>query len=318
MAILIPIGLIMVSSVVLLISFGGTVGGTIDIPSLFVMLVTVFEGLAAGGLVRDFFRGLKISASKKNFSALETANSLAAVNLVMRMVLVSALATTFLCLAMLLSIWDDKGAWGKVLALGLITLLYSAETEIVLVCVRAKIQKKLAAFKTSVSGEKSVEISKIPLLPVISFLAGGIALFLLLSIGRTFVLADFMPGTLGKLPLMLVLLILGSYILMIPSRSLIPFFRALKFAVLPKTEETPARFSQGRKAVFQAIFLRTALSFFGAVILAVCALNSVENPDEAAHAFSIPLILLFAPFLSAIFLLPISARIEKAMNSKLY
>ena len=55
---ILTIAFIFIMSFATLVLCGGTVGGTIDIPSVFVVLAAVFTVLIASNSVRDFFRAL--------------------------------------------------------------------------------------------------------------------------------------------------------------------------------------------------------------------------------------------------------------------
>ena len=119
---IISIAFILIASIATITLGGGSIGGTIDIPSMFVMLSTIFTVLIAANSVKDFFRGLKIAVSKKDFSALQIAQSLNAVSLVIQSLLCICGMIAFLCLAMIINLSDEKSVLGVLIALGLLTL----------------------------------------------------------------------------------------------------------------------------------------------------------------------------------------------------
>ena len=317
MTYIISIAFIFIASIATITLGGGSIGGTIDIPSMFVMLATIFTVLIAASSVRDFFRGLKIAVSKKEFSALQIAQSLNAVSLVIQSLLCACAMIGFLCLAMILSFWGDTGSWGVVIALGLLTLFYTGEILLILLPVKSLLSKKLSSCKKSPSQECFV-FAKLPFKPFIAFAIGMVVLFFLLTLGHTFVLSDFSPQLISQIPLMLVFLLGSSYLFLVPAKLFVPFLNALKIGIKTKSSENLQSLSEARRALNFVIILRFALAFCGAVLVTVVSLNSLEDADMARFMFSVSLILVSLSFLSALLLLPIRARIEKAVNFRIY
>lgn len=317
MTYIISIAFIFIASIATITLGGGSIGGTIDIPSMFVMLSTIFTVLIAANSVKDFFRGLKIAVSKKDFSALQIAQSLNAVSLVIQSLLCACGMIDFLCLAMILAFWGDTGSWGVVIALGLLTLFYTGEILLILLPVKSLLYKRLSSCKKSSSQENFV-FAKLPFKLFVAFAVGMVVLFFLLTLGHTFVLSDFSPQMISQIPLMLVFLLGSSYIILVPSKLFVPFLNALKIGFKTKSSENLQSLSEARRALNFVILVRFALAFCGAVLVAVVSLNSFEDADEARFMFSVSLILVSLSFLSALFLLTIRARIEKAVNFKFY
>lgn len=314
---IISIAFILIASIATITLGGGSIGGTIDIPSMFVMLSTIFTVLIAANSVKDFFRGLKIAVSKKDFSALQIAQSLNAVSLVIQSLLCACGMIDFLCLAMIINLSDEKSVLGVLIALGLLTLFYTGEILLILLPVKSLLSKKLSSCKKSPTQECFV-FAKLPFKPFIAFAIGITVLFFLLTLGHTFVLSDFPPELISHIPFMLIFLFGSSYIILVPSKLFVPFLNALKIGFKTKSSENLQSLSEARRALNFVILVRFALAFCGAVLVAVVSLNSFEDADEARFMFSVSLILVSLSFLSALFLLTIRARIEKAVNFKFY
>ncbi|MBQ9205946.1 MAG: hypothetical protein IJ158_04460 [Treponema sp.] len=313
----IPILFIFISSIITVIVTGGTIGGTIDIPSFFVMFTTLFTMLIASNSVKDFFRALKIVVSKKDYSALQIAQSLNAVSLVITSVVVVCGMIACLSIAMLLAFLDDTPRFGPVVALGLLTLFYMGEMLLILIPVKSILYKKLSAFKRSPTNDAFV-FSKIPAKPYISFVAGLIVLFLLLSIQSTFLLSDYPPRLLSFVPAMLLFLVAASILLLVPAKLFRAYLTALKLSILPSASEQIAQLAEARRAVNFVILIRFALAACGGVLLMIGTLNRLDDVSQIPFEFSIPLLLAAVSFLSALFLLIVRARIEKAVNFRLY
>lgn len=311
------IGFIFITSLATLALCGGSVGGTIDIPSMFVILASLFTVLIASNSVRDFFRSLKIASSKKDFSALHIAQSLTAVSLVIQSLLCAAGMILCLCIAMLLSLSDDKSSFGPVIALALLTIFYTGEILLVLLPVKSVLYKKLSAFKKTPS-QKSFVFSKIPCKPIVAFAVGIVVLFFLLTLGHTFVLSDYVDGLLSSVPAMILFFLLSSYLFLLAAKLFFPYISALKNGISTHSSENIQNLSEAKRAVNFVILVRFTLSACAAVLLTVCTLNSLSDKSLLPFRFGIPLIFLALSFLSALFLLPVRARIEKAVNFRVY
>ena len=311
------IAFILITSTATLAFCGGTIGCMIDIPSMFVMLATIFTVLLASNSVRDFFRALKIAASKKDFPALQIAQSLTALSLVIQSLLCVAGMILCLCIAMLLSLIENTSVFGPIIALALLTIFYTGEILLILLPVKSVLYKKLSALKKIPSQERFA-FSKLPARPIIAFLAGLAVLFFLLTIGHTFVLSDYVDGLLSSLPAMILFLLLASYFFLIPSKLFFPYLLALKIGVSTHSSENIQNLSEARRAVNFVILVRFALSACAAILLSVCTLNSLEDASVIPLRFGIPLLLIALSFLSVLFLLLVRARIEKVVNFRIY
>ena len=314
---IISIAFILIASIATITLGGGSIGGTIDIPSMFVMLSTIFTVLIAANSVKDFFRGLKIAASKKDFSALQIAQSLNAVSLVIQSLLCICGIIAFLCLAMIINLSDEKSVLGVLIALGLLTLFYTGEILLILLPVKSLLYRKLSSCKKSPSQESFV-FAKLPFKPFITFAIGMVMLFFLLTLGHTFVLSDFSPQLISQIPLMVVFLLGSSYLFLVPAKLFVPFLNALKIGFKTKSSENLQSLSEARRALNFVILVRFALAFCGAVLFSVNVFGSLEDASAVPLKFPIPLILIALSFCSALFLLTIRARIEKAVNFKFY
>ena len=317
MVYIITIAFIFVTSLVTIALCGGSIGGTIDIPSVFVVLATLFMVLIASSSVRDFFRALKIAASKKDFSALQIAQSLNSVSLVIQSLLCAVGMILCLCIAMLLSLADDKGSFGPVIALALLTIFYTGEILLILLPVKSVLYKKLSVLKKSPS-QGAFVFSKLPAKPFLAFAVGVVVLFFLLTLGHTFVLSDYVEGLLSSVPAMILFLLLASYLFLVPSKLLFPYLSALKIGISARSPENIQSLSEARRAVNFVILVRFALSACAAVLLSVCTLNSLEDASVIPLRFGIPLLLIAVSFLSALFLLPIRAKIDKTVSFRFY
>ena len=314
---IISIAFILIASIATITLGGGSIGGTIDIPSMFVMLSTIFTVLIAANSVKDFFRGLKIAVSKKDFSALQIAQSLNAVSLVIQSLLCICGMIAFLCLAMIINLSDEKSVLGVLIALGLLTLFYTGEILLILLPVKSLLYRKLSSCKKSPSQESFV-FAKLPFKPFITFAIGMVMLFFLLTLGHTFVLSDFSPQLISQIPLMVVFLLGSSYLFLVPAKLFVPFLNALKIGIKTKSSENLQSLSEARRALNFVILVRFALAFCGAVLFSVNVFGSLEDASAVPLKFPIPLILIALSFCSALFLLPIRARIEKAVNFRIY
>lgn len=317
MSYIISITFIFVTSMVTIRLGGGSIGGTIDIPSVFVMLSTIFTVLVASSSVKDFFRGLKIVVSRKEVPALQVAQSLNAVSLVVQSLLCVCGMICFLCLAMILAFWGDTGSWGVVIALGLLTLFYTGEILLILLPVKYLLYRLLSSCKKSPCQESFV-FAKLPLKPFITFAVGITVLFFLLTLEHTFVLSDFSPWLISKIPAMVFFLLGSSYLFLVPSKLFVPFLHALRIGCRVKSFENLQTLSEARRALNFVILVRFALAFCGAVLVSVVSLNSLEDAEEARNMFSIGLVLVSLSFCSVLLLLPVRARIEKTINFRLY
>ena len=317
MTYIISIAFIFIASIATITLGGGSIGGTIDIPSMFVMLSTIFTVLIAANSVKDFFRGLKIAVSKKDFSALQIAQSLNAVSLVIQSLLCICGMIAFLCLAMIINLSDEKSVLGVLIALGLLTLFYTGEILLILLPVKSLLYRKLSSCKKSPS-QKSFVFAKLPFKPFITFAIGMVMLFFLLTLGHTFVLSDFSPQLISQIPLMVVFLLGSSYLFLVPAKLFVPFLNALKIGFKTKSSENLQSLSEARRALNFVILVRFALAFCGAVLFSVNVFGSLEDASAVPLKFPIPLILIALSFCSALFLLTIRARIEKAVNFKFY
>lgn len=311
------IAFILIASIATITLGGGSIGGTIDIPSMFVMLSTIFTVLIAANSVKDFFRGLKIAVSKKDFSALQIAQSLNAVSLVIQSLLCICGMIAFLCLAMIINLSDEKSVLGVLIALGLLTLFYTGEILLILLPVKSLLYKRLSSCKKSPSQENFI-FAKLPFKPFIAFAVGMVVLFSLLTLGHTFVFSDFSPQMISQIPLMVVFLLGSSYLFLVPAKLFVPFLNALKIGIKTKSSENLQVLSEARRALTFVILVRFALAFCGAVLFSVNALGTLEDASAVPLKFPIPLILIALSFCSALLLLVIRARIEKAVNFRFY
>lgn len=314
---IISIAFILIASIATITLGGGSIGGTIDIPSMFVMLSTIFTVPIAANSVKDFFRGLKIAVSKKDFSALQIAQSLNAVSLVIQSLLCICGMIAFLCLAMIINLSDEKSVLGVLIALGLLTLFYTGEILLILLPVKSLLYKRLSSCKKSPSQENFI-FAKLPFKPFIAFAVGMVVLFSLLTLGHTFVFSDFSPQMISQIPLMVVFLLGSSYLFLVPAKLFVPFLNALKIGIKTKSSENLQVLSEARRALTFVILVRFALAFCGAVLFSVNTLGTLEDASAVPLKFPIPLILIALSFCSALLLLVIRARIEKAVNFRFY
>lgn len=322
MAYIISFAFILVASIATIViggtSIGGTsIGGTIDIPSAFVVLSTIFTVLIATSSVKDFFRGLKIAVSKKDFSALQIAQSLNAVSLVIQSLLCACGMIAFLCAAMIVNFWNDTGSWGVFIALGLLTLFYTGEILLILLPVKSLLYKKLASCKKSPSQEKFI-FAKLPAKPFVAFAVGIAVLFSFFALIRILVLTDFSPRLISLVPAILIFLLGSSYLFLVPAKLFVPLLNALKIGIKTKSSENLQVLSEARRALTFVILVRFALAFCGAVLFSVNALGTLEDASAVPLKFPIPLILIALSFCFALLLLVIRARIEKAVNFRFY
>ena len=294
-----------------LLASGGTFGGAIDIPSMFVVVTTIFMSLVGGGCVRDFFRALKIAASKKEFPPRHLTRAESAVNLVMHSLLASCGMVLFMCATMLLSLWADKSSFGPVLALGLLTVLYTAEVITVLLPVKSILHKKISKSAVHEHSESLSSMRNIPLVPVLSFLIGITIFFFLISIQDTFLLSNYPEELMEIVPLVLLGLVLSSYVFLFAGKMLGSFFRALGIGLCLKNSATKNEIEEASRAINFAITIRIILACAFAVIRIICVFSTVESREDLPFEFSVPLIFIATAFFSALFLLPIRTRIEK-------
>ena len=178
MVYIITISFIFIVSIVTIVIEGGTIGGTIDFPSMFVIVSTISMILFASNSWRDFFRAFKIVVSKKNYPALQIAHSMNSVSLVIDSLLCSCGMIVFLCLAMVINFSGDTQSWGVILALGLLTIFYTGEILLILYPLKSILYKKLSFLKKSPVQEIFV-FSSIPFKPILVFFIGLLVLFLL-------------------------------------------------------------------------------------------------------------------------------------------
>ena len=314
MAYIISFAFILVASIATIVIGGTSIGGTIDIPSAFVVLSTIFTVLIAASSVKDFFRGLKIAVSKKDFSALQIAQSLNAVSLVIQSFLCACGMIAFLCAAMIVNFWNDTGSWGVFIALGLLTLFYTGEILLILLSVKSLLYKKLASCKKSPSQEKFV-FAKLPAKPFVAFAVGIAVLFSFLALIRILVLTDFSLRLFSLLPAILIFLLGSSYLFLFAAKLFVPYLNALKIGFKTKSSENLQSLSEARRALNFVILVRFALAFCGAALISVVSFDSFE---DLPFRFSLSLVLVALSFLSALLFLPIRARIEKAVNFRIY
>ena len=304
--------------------FGGiitnklTVGGFVDVPSAFVVAITIFTALIATNSIRDFFRALKVAISKKEYAAFQISNSITAVTLVIHSLFAVAGFFLFVNGSILISLWDSKSEWGVYMALALLTLFYAGEIIIVLIPVKYLLQKKLFTKKRSLELKKQYNFSKIPCLFFIIFLLGFAFLFLLLTATNIFVVTNYPLEIANSLIKMYIFLVVTSYIILFSAKLFIAYFRAIKICVTGKCNESLLQLTESKNAVLLTIILRFLFAVIGAVFLFIRILSNIENAQEAQFQFCCLLFLIALSFFNALYLLLIHARIEKCITFKLY
>ena len=293
-----------------------TLAAFIDVPSFLTVLITACMVLAGSGSARDFLRGLRLAVSKKECEAGLARRSVLAVSLVIQALLCASLMMAFLCAAMLLTLWEQKGEWGVKMALGLLSVYGSAVVALVLLPVRARLQKKAGQ---SVPDGGASDVASIfvsvrePFLPYISFAVGMFVLFLLLAVTKTLLLSDFPMELLQTVPKLVAFLLGSSYVFLFASGLFKAFFCALKLAAKKDVHAEAADLEAACRAVNAVILVRFALAVAGAVFLVVKVLFNMEEGGNPALALSVPLVLVSLAFLSALFLLPVRSRIQRML-----
>jgi len=317
MVYIITISFIFIVSIVTIVIEGGTIGGTIDFPSMFVIVSTISMILVASNSWRDFYRAFKIVVSKKNYPALQIAHSMNSVSLVIDSLLCSCGMIVFLCLAMVINFSGDTQSWGVILALGLLTIFYTGEILLILYPLKSILYKKLSFLKKSPVQEIFV-FSSIPFKPILVFFIGLLVLFLLLTIEHTFVFSDFSIRVLSFVPFIIFFLLGSSYLFLFPSKLFLPYLTALRIAFKTSSSETLQQLSESRRALNFVILVRFALSFFGGVLITINILGSLGSAVDIPLRFPIPLLLIAVSFLSALFLVIVRSRIDKTVSFRIY
>lgn len=309
---------LLVFNVALIAVFGGTIGGMIDVPSVFVVASTFFMVLLSSGGLRDFFVGLRIAVSKKEYPALQIARSETAVSLVMQAVPASAGMVLFLCLSMLLSIWKDTGSFGPVMALALLSLFYSGELVFFLLFVKNSLKRKKSLCRKERLPNREIVLSKVPCIPYVSFVCFFPVLFFLLSIEDTFLLSNYMDSLSERIPLLCVFVVFLPYIALLLGRSFVPYMNALSCGFKRRNSLSPAKLSEARAALNFAMLVRFSGTSSAAILMAIGTLSTLESAEQAFVSFSYPLFLLSIPFALSLLHLPLRARIENALLSYQY
>ncbi len=317
MTFIISIGFILIAHCIAPLVKGGNILWTIDIPSFFVMLITTFTVLIGSDSAMDFLKGIRMAVSKKSFLPLQLARSISAISLVIQSVLCACFMMVFLCIALILLLWEGKYRMGPILALGLVSILYAGEMLIILLSAKSVLRKKLSAFGGSPSDE-NVTMSKLPGKPYLVFAIGIPLLFLALSIDDIFLLSDY-PATLVKLiPFMLLFLYGASYILLLAGKLLKTYFKALSIGCGTSCNDTRKQLEDYAHAVNFVIATRLALSFCAAVLISLITLGTLERGEELPFLLSIPVVLIGLTFLSVLFLFPLRCRIKKLIDFRCY
>lgn len=337
--------IIVVQYAVLFIT-NATIGGFIDFPSLFVVVITFFTVLLASDSMKVFFSGLKSSVSKKESSALKLAESERAVSLAIYSLLLSALMVVFLCLAGVFCRLKDKGSIGILMALGLLTILYVSEILIILLPVKMSFTKKLSDCKTDSLGEGALGVegtccksdftgvesmSNIestlcarPLKLLITLIAGFTLLFLLLHFTRAFSFLEFQMVVLKRIALFFPILIVCSYIFLCPLKFFKPFITALRLVFFNKnpdfykTQISLEKLKQSELSLTYLMVFRLVFSFFLASLFAVAEMMNFSEAFDFEVNFSLPLLFVAFASFSNLFLLVIRSKLQKIKNYRLF
>ncbi len=334
------------STVVLLFCGHATLGGLLDIPSLFVVVITFFTVLLASDSVKAFFSGLKISASRKQSSALKVAESGRAVSLVIHAILLSALTVVFLCLAGVFCRLKDKDTIGILMALGLLTILYASEILVILLPVKMSLKRKLTGCKPALAGEETLRAEGTccksdsagegslsqkksafrarPLKLLVSFISGFALLYLLLHFTRTFSLLEFQGIVLKRIALFFPVLIAASYIFLCPLKFFKPFITALKLVFFNKkpdfykTQGSLEELKQSELSLTYLMVFRLVFSFFLASLFAVVEMMDFSEAFDLEVKFSLPLLFVAFAGFSDLFLLVVRTKIKRIQNYRIY
>ena len=317
MTYIISIGFLFASSMIALGIKGGHFLWTIDIPSLFVVLITALTVLVGSNSVMDFLNGIKMAASKKSFPPLQLARSIRAFSLVIQSALCACFMMVFLCIAMILFLWEEKYRMAPILALGLISILYTGELLIILLSATSVLRKKLTAFGESPS-ETAVTLPKLPGKPYLVFIAGIPLLFCALSIGDIFLMTDYPSDLIKLVPFMLLFLYGASYILLFAGKLFQTYFKALGIGCRTSCSDGIRQLEDYTHAVDFVIAIRLALGFCAAVLIAHIILGTLESTDDISFLFSIPIVLIGLSFLSVLLLLPLRCRLCKLIDFRRY
>lgn len=116
----------------------------VDVPSLVVILGITLPILLASGLQKDFLRGLRLMQLKENpFTAIELRQSVVALKLVNKGLLLGGVLGTLFGLVVVLSQSVPSDKLGPSLAVALLTLVYSIVLSGLLIPVQARVEAVL-------------------------------------------------------------------------------------------------------------------------------------------------------------------------------
>ncbi len=317
MTYIISIGFLFASSMIALGIKGRHFLWTIDIPSFFVMLIMALTVLVGSNSIMDFLNGTKMAVAKRSFPPLQIARSISAVSLVIQSALSACFMMVFFCIAMILSLWEEKYRMGPILALGLVSMLYTGELLIILLSAKSVLRKKLSAFGESPS-EAAVTLPKLPGKPYLVFIAGIPLLFGALSIGGIFLLSDYPAKLIKLVPFMLLFLCCASYILLFAGKLFQTYFKALALGCRTSCSDERKQIEDYIQAIDFAIAVRLALGFCAAVLISLITMGTLENADDISFLFSIPIVLIGLSFLSILLLLPLRCRLCKLIDFRRY
>ena len=116
----------------------------IDLPSLLFFVITVVPVLIGSGLIKDFGLAFKIGFSReKNYSLVQLKNSVCAIKLVIKTLLVTSGFVTVISLVVILGRLDNLQKLGPNLAVCLLSFCYSLFFTLILLPLKAKIEKMI-------------------------------------------------------------------------------------------------------------------------------------------------------------------------------